>query len=306
MDEMEHANPPDRIRRCVSVDAPASAAERIATALESADLAPEAIGIFAKDDGRAEIFAHYGAEPDIPALEALIHAAAGGEAVGAVRVEEIADEDWVRLSQGLRGPVRAGRFLIHGSHDRGRVAPNRLAIEIDAGQAFGTAHHASTRGCLLALDEWLKRRRPKVVIDVGTGTGVLAIAAAKALRRKILASDSDPIAVAIAAENAKKAGAAPFLRVLRATGLAHPALKRRPGDLILANLLLQPLLDLAPILARQLGPRGIAVLSGITQDQARAVEARYRSLGFIMKRRIILDGWTTLVLARRSARTMRD
>lgn len=126
------------------------------------------------------------------------------------------------LSQGKRGKVEAGRFLVHGSHDRANVPRRLLAIEIDAGQAFGTAHHSSTRGCLLALDDQLKRRRPRIVVDIGTGTGILAIAAAKALRRRVMASDSDRVAVAIAADNARKNGVRPSSACLRRQDLPIP------------------------------------------------------------------------------------
>ncbi len=123
----------------------------------------------------------------------------------------------------MRGPVRAGRFLIHGSHSP--VARNRYSIEIDASTAFGTAHHASTRGCLLALDALLKRTRPARIVDIGTGSGILAIAAAKALQTRVLASDNDPVAARIAADNARKNGVGGLVRVVEADGLAHPLLR---------------------------------------------------------------------------------
>ena len=170
---------------------------------------------------------------------ALIARSAGDGALGALRIEALPEADWVTLSQGQRGPVAAGRFLVHGSHDRGRVARGRFSIEIDAGQAFGTAHHASTRGCLLALDDALKRRRPRKVVDIGTGTGILAIAAAKVLRRKVTASDSDPLAVQIAAENARMNGVGPLVGTLKARGFAHSRLRGHKADLVLANLLEQ-------------------------------------------------------------------
>ena len=236
----------------------------------------------------------------------LIGAAARSQNLGPLRIEEIADADWVTFSQGKRGPVRAGRFLVHGSHDRGRVPRRRLAIEIDAGQAFGTAHHASTRGCLIALDDVLKRERPRSVVDIGTGTGILAITAAKALKRPVLASDSDPLAVRIAAENARKNGVQPFVRTLKASGFAHPRLRRMTADLVLANLLERALHDLAPAMARRMRPGGDAILSGITQTQARGIEARYRAHGFGLKKRIILDGWATLVITRRRPRSLHD
>jgi ribosomal protein L11 methyltransferase len=165
-----------------------------------------------------------------------------------LRIEQVFDEDWVTLSQGKRRPVEAGRFLVYGSHDRARVPHRLLAIEIDAGQAFGTAHHASTRGCLIALDDVLKRSRPRSILDFGTGTGVLAIAAAKALKRLALASDNDPLAVDIARDNARKNGLASLVRVLKATGFAYDKLRSAAPDLVLANLLERALYELAPTL----------------------------------------------------------
>jgi ribosomal protein L11 methyltransferase len=218
----------------------------------------------------------------------------------------VADTDWVTLSQGQRGPVHAGRFVIHSSHDRENVARGRFAIEVDASSAFGTAHHASTRGCLLALDEFVKRGRPDLVLDLGTGTGILAIAAARAFDRPVVATDNDPVAVAIATENARKAGVALQVHTLLAEGFAHKSLRRLKADLILANLLARPLYDLAPAMARTSPPGGIAVLSGLTADQAKGLEARYCGHGFILEKRIILDGWATLVLGRRSARVLCD
>jgi ribosomal protein L11 methyltransferase len=196
--------------------------------------------------------------------------------------------------------VRAGRFLMHGRHDRGKVTAGRFTFEIDAGLAFGTAHHATTRGCLIALDRLLKRGRPRRVLDIGTGTGILAIAAARALGGPVLASDMDPVAVAVAAENASRNGVQSRVLVLKAEGLAHPALRRAKADLLFANLLLRPLLKLAPAFARTLRPGGVCVLSGIIERQARQVEARFRALGFRLDSRILLGGWTTLLLRRGS------
>jgi ribosomal protein L11 methyltransferase len=298
---------PEPITYHLSIDVPASSAERIASVLEEADRpSAQAVGLFDRGDGRFEVFAHYQSPPDGDNLRALIARAAGSESIGPMRVAEIAETDWVTLSQGRRKPVSAGRFLIHGSHDRARTPRRLLAIEIDAARAFGTAHHQSTRGSLLALDDALKRGRFECMIDIGTGTGILAIAAAKALRRPVLASDSDSVAVAIAAENARKAGVSPLVHVLRAQGFAHQTLRAVQADLILANLLDGTLRDLAPAFARRLRIGGTAILSGITQEQARALEARYRANGFDLKKRILLGGWATLVLTRRSTKALRD
>jgi len=290
-----------------SVEAEPPAAGRIARALDEAE-EPQALSVsyFDLGNGRFEVSALYGEAPAENVLATLIGRAAEGDAVTPLSVEEMPNADWVTVSQGQRGPVRAGRFLVHGSHDRDSVPRNRFTIEIDADQAFGTAHHASTRGCLLALDALAKRGRPDLVLDLGTGTGILAIAAARAFDRPVVATDNDPVAVAIAKDNARKAGVAQQILALEAEGFAHGALRRLRPDLILANILAGPLYDLAPAMARSLQTGGFAILSGLTGDQAPALAARYRSQGFVVEKRIILDGWTTLILGRRSASVLSD
>lgn len=288
----------------VTLVADAAAAEAIASRLgEAVEPHALAVSLFDRGNGCFEVSALY-AEP--PRRETLIALIGGEDGLGGLRVEQLAPADWVTLSQGKRGPVHAGRFLVHGSHDRGHVPKRRLSIEIDAGQAFGTAHHASTRGCLLALDDLLKRERPSVIVDIGTGTGVLAIGTAKALQREVLASDSDPLAVAIAAENARKNRARTLVSVVAARGFAHPRLRQIEADLLLANLLDRALYELAPELARRVKPGGTAILSGLTQTQARGIEARTSAFGFILEKRVILDGWTTLVTRRRNAKAVGD
>jgi len=289
-----------------SIEAGEAAAERIARALEeSFDPSPVAVGAFDLGKGRFEVFADFTEAPPRTALLALIERASDS-APATLRIEQVADEDWVTLSQGKRRPVEAGRFLVYGSHDRAQVPHRLLAIEIDAGQAFGTAHHATTRGCLIALDDVLKRSRPRSILDIGTGTGILAIAAAKALKRPAMASDNDPLAVEIARDNARKNGAASLMQLLEATGFAHDKLRSAVADLVLANLLKRALYELAPMLARHIVPRGRAILSGLTSDQVRGTEAHYRAHGFILEKRIILDGWATLVIVRSSAQALRD
>ena len=289
------------------IEVPQASALSLAEALEAADHpSPVAVGLFERGADRFEVFAHYDAPPPREALLALIAEAAPGANVGPLEIEALPSADWVRLSQGQRGKVVAGRFLVHGSHDRENVPPGLLAIEIDAGQAFGTAHHATTRGCLLALDDALKRSRPRAIVDIGTGTGVLAIAAAKALRRKVLASDNDKVAAGTAAENARKNGVASLVGVLTAEGFASPKLRQARADLLFANLLEGALYALTPQLARHVAPGGIAVLSGLTETQARGIEARTRAHGFVLKKRIILEGWTTLVIARVNAGRAKD
>jgi ribosomal protein L11 methyltransferase len=287
----------------VTLLANAREAEAIASLLgEAVEPKALAVSLFERGDGRFEVSAFYAERP----REDVLSAALDGAPHGALSIETLAPADWVTLSQGKRAPVQAGRFLVHGSHDRHCVPKHRLAIEIDAGQAFGTAHHASTRGCLIALDDLLKRERPRVIVDIGTGTGILAIAAAKALERKILASDADPIATAIAADNARKNHAGPLVRTRTAPGFAHPCLRHISADLLLANLLERALYALAPQLSRRVKPGGAAILSGLTQTQARTIEARNSTFGFIVEKRVTLDAWTTLVLRRRNDRKVGD
>ena len=290
-----------------AVEAAPQAAGRIARVLDETE-APQALSVsyFDLGNGRFEVSALYGEQPDEDALKALIGQAADGDAVTPLAIEELPNADWVTVSQGLRQPVRAGRFLIHGSHDRDSVTRNRFTIEIDADQAFGTAHHASTRGCLLMLDGLAKRGRPDLVLDVGTGTGILAIAAARAFDRPVVATDNDPVAISIAKDNARKARLSQQVHALVAEGLAHPSLRRLKPDLILANILAGPLYDLAPSMARTLQPGGYLILSGLTAAQAPGLEARYGAFGFTRENRILLDGWATLLLGRRNASVLSD
>lgn len=213
----------------------------------------------------------------------------------------LAERDWVQTSLSGLNPVAAGRFFVHGSHDRRRVPPNASAIEVEAALAFGTGHHGTTRGCLLALDALLKKNRPRRVLDVGTGSGVLAIAAALALRTRIDATDIDLAAVRVSRDNAALNRVKTFVRVMPANGL--PKSSRR-YDLIFANILAGPLIGLSTGLARKLEPNGRIVLSGILAAQAHAVVAAYRARGLVLRRRIPLEGWVTLIL-RKKSRTKR-
>jgi ribosomal protein L11 methyltransferase len=294
-----------------SIVVPADSADEIAAALETAESpAATAVTLFDHGGGRFEVSAYYTEAPCAATLATLTHGVAGAAGIGHMRIEPLADSDWVTLSQAMRGPVQAGRFLVHGSHDRGRIARRTCTIEIDAGQAFGTAHHASTRGCLLALDRLLKpgllnHGHRLCVVDIGTGSGILAIAAAKTFKGRVLASDCDGLAVSIATDNARQNGVGARVRVVQAPGLAHPALRRVRPDLLFANLLPRPLLELAPAFASAVRPSGICVLSGLTHDQVPCVEARFRSLGFRLDSRILLDRWATLLLIRHSSRNIR-
>ena len=210
-----------------------------------------------------------------------------------------AGADWVAQSLAGLKPVRAGRFVIHGAHDRARPKSNDIGIEIEAALAFGTGHHGTTHGCLLALTDLAKRRRFRRVLDVGTGTGVLAIAAARLMRTQVVAGDIDAVAVRAAKSNARLNRAAPLIRFARAAGTGAPVIARSaPYDLIFANILLAPLTRLAVPLRKLMAPGACIVLSGLLPGHANAALAIYRAQGLILQKRIQREGWATLVLKR--------
>jgi ribosomal protein L11 methyltransferase len=209
------------------------------------------------------------------------------------------------VSESLAGlaPVAVGRFVVHGAHDRAGIPVNRIGIEIEAALAFGTGHHGTTRGCLVALDDLCKSlprgRRSRRVLDLGTGSGVLAIAAARALRRRVLATDIDASAVRVARANARLNRTGAMVEVVKADGVTARSVRQgAPFDLVFANILLGPLQRIAAPLKRLLAPGGRVVVSGLLPAQANAAMAAYRPL--VLERRIDLDGWTTLVLSRRT------
>jgi ribosomal protein L11 methyltransferase len=275
-------------------------ARRLASYLaESLDAEDAACAAFEGDDGRWQLAAHFRNAPDETRLRQLVALAAGEAAANALSIERIVTADWVAQSLAGLGPVRAGRFLIHGSHDRARVKASDIGIEIEAALAFGTGHHGTTRGCLLALAALAKRRKFRRVLDIGTGTGVLAIAAARLLRTRVVAGDIDPIAVRAARANAQLNRAAPLIIFARAGGTGAPVIaSTAPYDLILANILLGPLMRLAVPLHKLAAPGARVVLSGLLPSHANATLAIYRAQGFSLERCILLEGWATLVLRR--------
>ena len=214
-----------------------------------------------------------------------------------VAVEPLADEDWLAMSLSGLPPVRAGRFFVYGLHDKGAVPPSAVALRIEAGAAFGTGHHGTTVGCLAAFDALLKARRFPRVLDVGAGTGVLAIAAAKTGSQVAVGTDIDAPSVRIARENAAVNGA--NARFVHASGLNHRLVSEHgPYDLVFANILAPPLVALAQDIRGALKPGGVAILSGLLRTQERRVSAAYLSRGFILERRIHRDAWSALVLRR--------
>jgi ribosomal protein L11 methyltransferase len=274
-----------------------------------------AISLADNGGGRWGVAIHFRALPDEAAVRTLVAAAAGAEAAKPLHFERVAARDWVRESLAGLQPVRAGRFIVHGAHDRADIAPNRIGIEIEAALAFGTGHHGTTRGCLVALDgicKALSKQRPLHVhlrmraqkphiLDLGTGSGVLAIAVARALRTRALATDIDSEAVRAARENAWRNRAGPLVDVVQADGVAARRLRARaPFDLVFANILLGPLQRFAAPLTKLIAPGGRIILSGLLSAQGNAAIAAYGAKrGLALERRINLEGWTTLVFVRR-------
>ncbi len=215
------------------------------------------------------------------------------------QTEALPDTDWVSHSQSRLAPIHAGRFFVHGEHDRLRRPPSGISVEIQAGQAFGTGHHGTTRGCLLALDYLLNRRRPETALDVGCGSAVLAIAFGLATKRQALASDIDPVAVDVARANARSNQASGQVRTLVATGVEHPQIQAfAPADLVLANILAKPLSEMKADLAAVVAPTGCLILSGITVDQESRLLGAYAPFGLKLHKRWRLEGWSTLLLSR--------
>jgi len=278
------------------IGADAATAKRIADILaETFDTV--AASAFERADGwTAE--AHFNGDPDREKIAALVRAVAGEAAAGAIRFEPLAAKDWIATSLAGLAPVPAGPFVVHGAHDRARVAPNKIGIEIEAALAFGTGHHGTTQGCLAAIARIAKARRPKRILDIGTGTGVLAIAAARAFRRPVLASDIDADAVAIARANGAANRAGCYARVVRAAGLRAPAIRGQKFEFVLANILLPVLTRLAGPVRLASTPGATVVLSGLLAEQANAALAVWRAHGFQFRQRQTIEGWTTLTLTR--------
>jgi ribosomal protein L11 methyltransferase len=256
-----------------------------------------AVAAFAGPTGRWDITVHFAEAPDQSTIRDLIALAAGDEAARAVQFDVVESKDWVKATLEDLVPVHAGRFIVHGQHDRAKVPPNKLGIEIEAALAFGTGHHGTTRGCLVLLGHVLKAHRPRRVLDLGTGTGVLAIAAAKALHDQVLASDIDALSVKVAAENARLNGVGPWVEVTWGSGFSAPRLRqRKPFDLVLANILANPLRQMATAMSGHLAGGARVILSGLLSAQAPSVVAAYRSRGLVLEREIRIDGWSSLLL----------
>ena len=267
---------------------------------ESLEDGEAAVAAFERSDGRWDVTVHFAEPPDQERIRALVVLAASDEIAQTIVFDTVAAKDWVKASLEGLVPVAAGRFIVHGQHDRAHVPPNKLGIEIEAALAFGTGHHGTTRGCLLLLDQVLRSKMPRRVLDLGAGTGVLAIAAAKALRRKVLASDIDPRSAIVARENAVLNGVGNLIVSICATGFSAPQFRSRaPFDLVMANILANPLRHLAPPMAAHLAPEAMVILSGLLPHQTRGVISTYRTQGLVLVRQIRIDGWCSLLMQHR-------
>jgi ribosomal protein L11 methyltransferase len=273
-------------------------AEALAEAMENFLPEPTGIGCFEIEDGsgRYEVGIYFEAEPD--EIELALMAAIYGAKPFAV--SEVPETDWVAHVRRELQPVEAGRFFVYGGHDADRVPENCVPLLIEAAMAFGTGHHGTTKGCLMALDRLDKSGfRGRNVADIGCGTAVLALAAAAIWPDPVIASDIDPVAVDVARANAVANGIGDRLHCVEASGFANPDLAARaPYDLIFANILKGPLIALAPDIAAHLAPGGYAILSGILNTQAQEVLRVYRERGFSMVSLDEFGEWTTLVLRR--------
>jgi ribosomal protein L11 methyltransferase len=295
---------------------PYAVAERFSSALEEA-LTPAALAVSTSEANPGtgplvqtasdwnEVEAHgfwtvealYDEEPHVEALRGILEIAS--EATGATptqfTIAPMAEVDWVARSLEGLDPVRAGRFFIHGSHDADKIPAGVIPLLVDAGRAFGTGHHETTTGCLEFISELVRPGVRINALDIGTGTGILAVAIARLTRCNVLASDIDPVAIDVTRDNARKNGAAPYITAVTAKGFGHPALRARaPYDLIVANILARPLVSLAPAFAAYLKVGGALILSGILRSQETMVTSALRSQGLFLRARKLKGDWVTL------------
>ena len=276
-------------------------AQKLAASIEGEDLLSALpLSLAEATGGRWQLFVYLSGEQDEADTAALrkLAAAVLGRA-SALSVEALPETDWVAKSlQGLP-PVRAGRFFVFGAHDTGRAPVNAVNLRIEAGAAFGTGHHGTTAGCLMAIDRLVRSRPVLNALDIGTGSGVLAIAIAKTAKAPVLASDIDPVAVRIARENVRLNGVARYVRTVAAANLTKGVFAlRTPFDLIVANILAGPLVALAPAIAAKLASGGTVILSGLLPGQRARIVAAYRGQRLALVRSAVLDGWLTLTFTR--------
>ena len=280
---------------------PAFAAPSVADLLEGLD-EPQALSVASFEIPGTTDFNVEALYPEAPSAENLQRSIAPliealQIAMPQITLSPLENRDWVAQSLADLPPIAAGRFFIAGAHGLDRAPRAAIRLHVEAGQAFGTGHHETTLSCLLALDYIARRRRFTRVLDLGCGTGVLGMAAAKLWRRKVIASDIDPIAVHVTRENTVRNGLAAFMRPVTAAGFAHPAIAgAAPYDLVLANILARPLMRLATPMARRVAPGGYVILSGLLRTQEAAVRSAYGTQGLFLERRFLRNEWSTLLL----------
>jgi ribosomal protein L11 methyltransferase len=292
-----HARAPRGASYVMRLAADETNAKRIASAL--AETFESAVAAAAFEDRNGwQVAAYFARMSDREEVGAVVRAVAGDAAAKALRFEVLAPQDWIAAGLAGLAPVPVGRFVVHGAHDRVKIAANKIGIEIEAALAFGTGHHGTTQGCLAAIARLARAKKPRRILDIGTGTGVLAIAAARAMHRPVVATDIDPTAVAIARANAQANRAGACVRVVQAKGVNAPAIRGRRYDLVFANILLPALQGLARPVRLLLARGGTVVLSGLLPAQANAALAVWRAQRFRCVRRDRVDGWVTLTLAR--------
>ena len=274
-------------------------AEALSEALEELEPEPTGVGVFEIEDGSGlwEVGAYFTEAPDGVAL-ALLAKAHGARDFA---VSELPETDWVAHVKRELSPVEAGRFFVYGSHDEGQVPAGRIGLKIEAAMAFGTGHHGTTLGCLTALDTMVGAGTIKTnVVDIGCGTAVLAMAAAKVWPQPVLASDIDEVAVEVARANVAANGLEGVVHVIEAAGFEAAEIRdAAPFDLVLANILKGPLIALAPAMAAHTMAGGHAILSGILNPQADEVLGHYIEAGYSLVSRTEIGDWTTLVIERK-------
>ncbi len=254
------------------------------------------VSAFEDENGEWVFEATCSEQPDLEKFSNIAAATLGGDVVFAAEKID-PDIDWVARSLEGLPPVAAGGFFIHAGHNKSEIPPGLIPVHIEAGEAFGTGHHESTTGCLLAIYQTLRKKTPRRSIDVGTGSGVLAIALAKRTKRKVIASDIDPKAVSTAKANAKANKVRKLVKLVEAAGLDKGKIRSRgPYDLIVANILAGPLAELAPAVSANATKGASVILSGILNEQAPQVIKAYGAQHFTLVQRIILKQWTTLIL----------
>ena len=273
-------------------------AQAIADAMDRLDPAPAGVGCFEiEEEGDLwEVGGYFATRPD--AIQMMLLEAGFGDA--SFVISKVPPEDWVAKVRRELSPVRAGRFVLHGAHDEGDAPPSAIRLRIEAAMAFGTGHHGTTRGCLLALDRLAKRgSRARRVLDLGTGTGALGMAAARLWHCPVVATDIDAVAVEVAKENARVNGAPRRMRIVEAGRATGPVVRGgAPYDVVFANILAAPLKRLAPQIGAVAAPGAAVILSGLLHRQAPGVERVFAGWGMQAAERIRLGEWTTLMLRR--------